>query len=206
MNILSLTYLGNVQWFTKLCFEECAIDLGEHYLKQSYRNRCEIMSPNGRMILVVNTVKANNRPMRDTRIDYSKRWQHQHRQAIISAYANAPFFEHYWPELEPFYTKRFEFLCDFNSRLLETILELLGIETAPRYLYDYVDPDDGGYADFRDAISPKPRLAQPDPSFRPVPYWQVFSDKMPFEPNLSIIDLLFCEGTEALHILRESRI
>lgn len=206
MNILSLTYLGNIQWFGKLCLSDCAIDVGEHYLKQSYRNRCEIMSSGGRTMLVVNTQKGNNlskTTVRDTRIDYSKRWQHQHRQTIVSAYSAAPFFEHYWPDLEPFYLKRYDFLYDFNARLLETVLRLLGVDAKTHYLYDYVEPN-GGFADLRDAISPKPRLSKPDPLFRPAPYWQVFSDRLPFEPNLSIIDLLFCEGTDALRILRES--
>lgn len=206
MNILSLTYLGNVQWFSKLCFDECVIDLGEHYLKQSYRNRCEIMASGGRTTLVVNTVKGSNwdkQSVADTHIDYSKRWQHQHRQAIVSAYANSPYFEHYWPELEPFYTKRFQFLWEFNARLLETVLRLLGSQLEPTYVHSYVEPG-GDFTDLRDAISPKPRLAKPDPTFHPEPYWQVFSDRMPFEPNLSIIDLLFCEGTQAMSILRKS--
>lgn len=206
MIILSLTYLGNVQWFSKLCFGECVIDVGEHYLKQSYRNRCEIMAPGGRTTLVVNTVKGSNRDkpaVRDTRIDYSKRWQHQHAQAIVSAYGNSPFFEHYWPELEPFYTKRFEFLYDLNAGLLNTVLRLLGSPAAPSFSETYIQPGEG-YTDLRDAISPKPRLARPDPLFRAEPYWQVFADRTGFEPNLSIIDLLFCEGPRALAVLRRS--
>ena len=206
MNILSLAYLGNVQWFTKLCFSECAIDVGEHYLKQSYRNRCEIMTPAGRTALVVNTVKGSNsdkQTVRDTRIDYSKRWQHQHRQALVSAYASSPFFDHYWPEIEPFYLKQYGFLFDFNAGLLETVLRLLKTDVRPVYLEKYAGTD-GAFTDLRDAISPKPRLARPDPAFRPQPYWQVFSDKLPFEPNLSIADLLFCEGPQAASILRQS--
>lgn len=206
MNILSLTYLGNVQWFGKLCFGECLIDLGEHYVKQSYRNRCEVMTTGGRTTLTVNTVKGSNlhKPaMKDVRIDYSKRWQHQHRQAILSAYANAPFFDHYWPELEPFFAQRHEFLRELNTGLLETILRLLGSDVRPVYSETYVEPAPG-LTDLRDAISPKPRLVRPDPLFRPEPYWQVFCDRLPFEPNLSVIDLLFCEGPHALSVIRRS--
>ncbi len=201
--VLSLTYLGNIQWVGKLCAGGCVIDLGGHYVKQSYRNRCEILAPGGRTALTVNTVKGNKQPMKDVRIDYSKRWQHQHRQAIVSAYANAPYFDHYWPELEPFFTRNHEFLRDLDAGLLENILRMLGSDVSPVYSETYVEPAPG-FADLRDAISPKPRLSRPDPLFRPERYWQVFCDKLPFEPNLSVIDLLFCEGPHALSVLRRS--
>lgn len=207
MNILSLTYLGNIQWFAKVCFEECVIDVGEHYIKQSFRNRCEIMTaPAPRMPLVVNVVKGNSRQaVKDVRIDYSKRWQHQHRQAFVSAYSNSPFFDHYWPELEPFFERRYEFLTDLDVGLLETLLRLLGSDAAPAFSQTYIDAA-AGRTDLRAAISPKPRLARPDPSFRVEPYWQVFSAVRPFELNLSVVDLLFCEGPQSLDILRRSKI
>ena len=201
--VLSLTYLPNVQWLGKLCAGGGVIDLGEHYVKQSYRNRCEILTPGGRTALTVNTVKGNKQPMKDVRIDYSKRWQHQHRQAIVSAYASAPYFDHYWPEFEPFFTRRHDFLRDLNAGLLETILRLLGSDMQPVYSETYVEPTTG-LVDLRDAISPKPRLSRPDPQFRPERYWQVFCDKLPFEPNLSVIDLLMCEGPHALSVVRRS--
>ena len=76
MEILSLTYLGNIQWFSKLCSSECIIDVHEHYVKQSYRNRCDILTANGPVALTVNTVKTINWPksaVQDLSIDYSKR-------------------------------------------------------------------------------------------------------------------------------------
>ena len=33
-------------------------------------------------------------PTREIRIDYSKRWQHRHWQAIVSAYRGSPYFAH----------------------------------------------------------------------------------------------------------------
>ena len=249
MNILSLVYLGNVRWFSKVCFGESVIDLHEHYVKQSYRNRCEIFGAGGRMALSVNVAK-NRGAMRDVRIDYSKRWQHQHRQALVSAYAGAPYFDHYWPELESLYSRRFEFLADLNVVAAEILLRLLGSDARLRFSESYIEPAgviaDGfadrltnkftaGFAnrftneitdrfaneftdefadgiagrsidkftDLRDAISPKPRLARPDPQFRPVPYWQVFGNGV-FEPDLSVVDLLFCEGPRALGVIRDS--
>lgn len=206
MNILSLTYLGNIQWFSKLCFSECIIDLGEHYLKQSYRNRCEVLTAGGRETLSVNVVKGSNlnKPsMSDVRIDYSKRWQHLHRQTIVSAYGSAPYFEHYWPELAPYFDRQYDYLAELNTDLLAKLLSLLKSTVVPRFSHTYIEPAPG-LTDLRDTISPKPRLARPDPLFVPQPYWQVFASKENFQPNLSILDLLFCEGPLALSILRQS--
>lgn len=209
MNILSLTYLGNIQWFSKLCFSESVIDVHEHYLKQSYRNRCDILTANGPTHLTVNTIKTSNWykvAVKDIRIDYSKRWQHLHWQSLVSAYRNSPYFDHYAPEFESYYHKKFDFLLDLNVGLLETVLRLIGSDAKIVLCDGYIRPADigGDVHDWRDAISPKPRLVQPDVSFRPQPYWQVFSDRMDFVPNLSVIDLLFCEGPQALEIIRGS--
>ena len=96
MNLLPLTYLGNVQYFTKLCLSPCVIDLHEHFVKQSYRNRCDILATGGPLALTVQTVHVSGRgcPMRDVRIDYSKRWQHQHWYSIRSAYKSSPYFDY----------------------------------------------------------------------------------------------------------------
>lgn len=203
MNILSLTYLGNVQWFAKLCAGGCVIDLGEHYVKQSWRNRCEVLTAGGRTALTVN-VATGRAAMRDMRIDHSKRWQHAHRLTIVSAYGNAPYFDHYWPSLEPFFMRRYEYLRDLNGDILDAVLRIMGNPVVPVYSEAYIEPSDG-WNDLRDAISPKARLARPDPCFRPEPYWQVFSPAG-FMPNLSIIDLLMCEGPQTLEILRRSTV
>ena len=62
------------------------------------------------------------------------------------------------------------------------------------------------YADFRLSLSPKPRLSRPDPTFAAPQYYQVFSDRLPFAGNLSVIDLLFCEGPAAADILRAAHL
>lgn len=210
MNILPLTYLGNIRYYTKLCLSECVIDIHEHYIKQSYRNRCDILTVNGPASLTVHTVKTGNwdkSAVRDIRIDYSKRWQHRHWQTMVSAYGNSPYFDFYAGDLEPFYRRRYDFLIDLNVGLMETLLRLMGASFSVKYSEKYIDPAEigsGEMVDLRDAISPKPRLHRPDPAFRPEPYWQVFSDRMPFVPDLSVVDLLFCEGPGAMDILRAS--
>ena len=53
--------------------------------------------------------------------------------------------------------------------------------------------------DFRDAIRPKKPL--PDAEFAPQRYYQVYGQKHGFLPNMSILDLLFNEGNEAIFYL-----
>ncbi len=194
MNILSLTYLGNVQWFAKL-LEGAVIDVGEHYVKQSWRNRCEIASANGRLPLTVNVAAGAQRlPVRDVRVDYSKRWQHTHIEAIRSAYGRAPFFEHYWPALESVIGRGHKFLYDLDRELLELALKLMRIDVKLSFSENYVEKAGN---DLRNNISPK----RPAEGFRPERYWQVFGG---WEPNLSIVDVLMCEGPAAAEIIRKS--
>lgn len=200
--VLPLTYLGNVQWFAHLLADSCTIDIGEYYLKQSYRNRCVILAANGTMPLTVQVVHGNapRRPVRDVRIDYSKRWQHQHWVSIVSAYKSSPYFDFYGEALEPFFRRRYEFLVDYDLDLCRAVLAAMGAEADFVVSDAYVREPYG--EDLRGAFSPKPRLATEDPRFAAQPYCQVFSDRQPFIPNLSIIDLLFCEGPSAAAIAR----
>ena len=206
MKILSLTYLGNIQYFSKLIQGDCIIDPHENYVKQSFRNRCEIMTADGVKSLSIQTVKGSNskkNSLMETEIDYSKRWQSQHWKAISSSYKSSPYFEYYVDALEPIYKEKYETLYEFNSRLLEVVLRLIGSSVKPIYPDSYVDVAEGD-EDWRGVISPKVREVKPDVEFKAVEYWQVFSERHPFAPNLSILDLLFCEGPNSLQIIKDS--
>lgn len=203
-NILPLTYLGNTQYFKKLCFEPCIIDLHENYIKQSYRNRCDILSANGAISLTVNVIKPLTRKcaVRDMRIDYSKRWQHQHWLSILSAYRSSPYFDHFEEHFAPFYTRRYDFLADYNLELTELILRLIRSDAKINLSDKYIDPGDE-YNDLRGVFSPKYRPVNGEATFTAHPYYQVFSEKMAFTPNLSVIDLLFCEGLCSIDTLQK---
>lgn len=142
-------------------------------------------------------------PVRDIRIDRTKKWRHQHFQALVSAYRRSPYFGYYEERFAVVYRKRHDFLVDLNEELQSLVLELLRADPPVGHTERYAEHVPEG-EDFRRCISRKPRLSRPDPDFAPQPYYQVFSERMPFVPNLSIVDLLFCEGPSAAGVLSAS--
>lgn len=193
MVILPSAYMPSVEYVARLLREECVIDLGEHYIKRSQRNRAQILSANGVMSLTVNVENAN-RPrqrIRDVRIDYSKRWQHQHWVSILSAYKSSPYFDHYAHLLEPYYKREWRYLADYNMEYTHTLLGLLGLENKINISEKYVIAQEGDLD-----LRPKHNEGS---TFVAEPYFQVFSDRMPFAANLSILDLLMCEGPQAVN-------
>ena len=208
--ILSSAYLAPVQYFSKLvAYEEVWVEMTEHFLKQSYRNRCTILTANGPQNLSIPVAEGSNskRLIRDVVISYDYPWQKLHWKAMLSAYNNAPFFEYYADSVAPFYReKKWKFLIDFNAEIQEIILNELNLPCTLRKTNDYFafgnTPE--GMVDFRYAIDPKPGRQRQDPHFEPSVYMQVFQEKFGFTPNLSIVDLLFNEGPMALEVIRKS--
>lgn len=199
--------MGSTEYFARLLREECVIDLGEHYVKRSERNRASILSANGVMRLTVHVVNGNRpqQPVRDMRIDYSKRWQHQHWISIVSAYKSSPYFDHYAEHIEPFYRRQWRWLVDYDMEYTRALLRLAGSAAEPRVSESYVEAAAGdldlrggrrgqenGHEEGHEASH------EEGPTFVAEPYVQVFSDRMPFAPNLSMLDLLLCEGPSAI--------
>ena len=195
--ILPAAYLPSLAWFKAALEGNCVIDLGEHFIKRSERNRARIMTSDGVMELSAQVVRANRprQPMHTMRLDYSKRWQHQHWGALTAAYKASPFFEHYAPRLAPFYEREWPDLAAFNLALIEELCSMAGI-AVPSISTDYVQAEAGD----RD-LRPKEK----DSVFYTEPYMQVFADRQPFVGNLSFIDLLFAEGPNARQVLRGCR-
>ena len=202
---LSSAYLAPVEYYSKLVtYEKVFIEQHDHYMKQTYRNRCTIAGPDGDIALSIPTVKPENPkcPMKDIRISDHGNWRHMHWNAIESAYNSTPFFEYYKDDFHPFYEKKYEFLIDFNEELCHLICQLTDIEVALKRTTEYkmdFAPDE---YDFREAIHPKKDFRETDPEFIPHPYYQVFEARNGFRPNLSMIDLLFNMGPESLLVLQ----
>ncbi len=150
------------------------IEACESYRKQTWRNRCRILTANGPMDLRVPVAHDGERLITRIRTNWSTPWLRQNCYAIDSAYYSSPFFEYYRDELFAVLERRQEFLWDMNM--------------------DHVaDVQD----DWRDALSPK----RPSP-IKVRPYWQVFRERYGFVDGLSVMDLLFNEGPESLSQLR----
>ncbi len=212
--LLSSTYFGPVQWYQKLArYDVCLLERHDNFVKQTYRNRCVIAAVNGPLALTVPVERCEHAKclMRDVRISNHGNWRHLHWNALLSAYGESPFFDYYADDLRPFFERKWEFLFDFNLELTHCLCRLLDIEPTIRPTEAYLHAADfpaqaarsnpaagspAPFADFRDAIRPKHPL--PDAGFLPRPYYQVYRQRHGFLPNLSILDLLFNEGNEAV--------
>ena len=201
---LSSAYLAPVEYYSKLkAYDKIYIEQHDHYVKQTYRNRCNIAGPEGVLSLSVPIIRPDTPKcaMKDIRISDHGNWRHLHWNAIESAYNNTPFFEYYKDDLRPFYENKYTFLADFNEKLRCKICELMDIspvvEHTASYHTDFL-PDE---ADYREVIHPKKDYTEVDKDFLPKPYYQVFESRHGFLPNLSVIDLLFNMGPESVLVL-----
>ncbi len=205
MNITYLTsaYLAPVWYYTKLLsFDKIMVEGFDSYMKQTYRNRCLIVEADGVLSLTIPTEKSDNPKclMRDVRISDHGHWRRVHWNALEAAYRHSPFFEYYADDFAPFYEHQYTFLWDFNMELCQLVCGLIDIhpdmEATNGYLKDTQN-------DYREMIHPKNDY-HIDTAFSPAPYYQVFSEKQGFQPNLSIVDLLFNMGPESLIVLQKS--
>jgi hypothetical protein len=197
--ILPTAYLGPIQYYQKLItYQNCVIEHHENFIKQTFRSRCDIYSPNGLLTLSIPLEKRNKRQsVKDVRISYEYNWQTLHWRSLESCYRRSPFFEYFEDDLHPFFQdKKFDFLIDFNEAIQQEILQLLKLKTnysfSTEYKKDYAEADD-----YRTIVSPKESL-DADKNFIIKPYYQVFEPRHGFIPNLSIVDLLFNQGSRVL--------
>ena len=181
------------------------IDAGEHYVKQTWRNRCRIASAAWTEDLRVPVVHAGGGkvPVGQVRVDYSTPWVTRTLRAIDAAYCSSAFYLYYYDEMAAILASKFETLLELNTALLRFFLNKIGIPADVRMTPHYVQPGDLSFGeDFRERIHPK----RPDTLLQErgleKPYFQVFAQKYGFQPNLSVMDLLFNEGPDSMLYLR----
>lgn len=196
--LLSTAYFPPVEYFSRISSaSKVIIEKEENYIKQTYRNRCRILTANGIQILSVPVMRRSQekQKIKDILIDYSKRWQQVHMRALISSYSRSPYFQFYFEEFEKVLLEDHRFLLDLNDRLLNQCIEILGIDKSIEYT-SYFCAEGSNKNDFRYIISPKK-----SPEYKIRKYSQVFSNNR-FVPGLSILDLIFNMGPESSEYLQ----
>jgi hypothetical protein len=201
MQIIELQYLPQPVYFAFLISnQQLYIDKYEHFVKQTYRNRCRILTANGIDELTIPVLNASSKvPVKDIKIDNSQKWVNRHWRAIQSAYGKAPFFEFYGPELKNTFYKNHKYLFDLSMELLTQCLDFLKLKKDIKFTDKYYSLMDSPQNDLRSNISPKKNRILPF-TYKQMTYQHVFGNK--FVENLSIIDLIFCEGPRAGDILK----
>lgn len=192
--LLPTAYLPPIHYFSVLLKSETVfIEQYEHFIKQTYRNRCEILSSNGPLSLTIPLQKqADKEIISQKKISYSEPWQIKHWRAITSAYKNSAYFEYFEDEFKPFYFEEHEFLMEYNMALIKLILHILRQKKELQFTAEFQKNFEG--IDLRESLTQKPGTGNPQ-------YYQVFGDKFGFTPHLSVIDLLFNKGLESVDYL-----
>lgn len=196
LGVFSTAYLPPINWFAGLLqYDAIAIERHESWQKQSYRNRCYILGPNGAQMLNIPVVHTGQKKsIEQVQMNSDENWRNSHWQAIKTAYGSSPFFEILGPELEEKYRNGESNLLGWNTDLIKLMLNWLQCDLELDYTAEWkVELSN----DHRESFHPKRPLGINSP-----PYPQVFNQKLEFVPNLSILDLLFNEGPAAYGYLK----
>jgi len=199
--IIENQYFGCVNWINDLFqFSHVKIEQCEYYPKMSFRNRMVLAGANGLVQLSVPLQDGRNqkKPLKEVRINAQEGWQKNHWRTIFSCYGKAPFFEYYQPWLENFYRKDFVFLWDMNLHILEWLQKMLSLTAELNFTEQYEKAYAEPFIDHRNKWLPNNFQKAADQIIYP----QVFEQKIGFQKNLSVLDLLMCEGPMAKSIIK----
>ena len=191
--LLPTAYLAPISYYAILLQNpNCSIEMHEHFIKQSIRNRCDIYSANGKLRLSIPKERKGSSKtiIENLKISYKQDWQKQHWYAIESAYNSSPFFEYYKDELKPFFEEKEKYLVNFNSKIQNLIISMLHQENSLKNTMKYFHK--GDFLDLRNHTWELKKQKE---------YDQVFMEKQGFISNLSILDLLFNLGPESADYL-----
>lgn len=194
--LLSSAYLPDLTYLSGVLHADTIyIEQQEHFVKQTHRNRCDILTSNGKLTLSIPLLKSGEKELIcNKRISYAENWQQQHWRSITSAYKSSPYFEFFEDEFKPFYHTQFDLLIDFNTQLLQTILHILRIKKEILFTSEFI-------------LSPIDRMdlrehthSSLHKKINQTPYYQVFADKLGFIPQVSCMDALFNVGLETIDL------
>lgn len=178
------------------------IEQYESFQKMSFRNRYVICGANGLIHLTIplDGGREQKKQIKEIRIDNGTGWQRRHWRSILSSYAKSPFFEYFSQEVQTLLFSEEKFLFDLNFKILLWLHKALKISAEIRCTSSFRNNYDDAF-DCRNTFLPS--NFQNSQSWQPR-YSQVFESKLGFQSNVSILDLLFCEGPNAQSLLLSS--
>lgn len=193
-------YLPSIEFFSAIIpFDEIILEVNENFQKQSFRNRCYINTAQGMRMLTVPVVNGHGKVlMKDILLEPGNAWRNVHWRTIESAYRKAPFFDYYYDDLRKIIYENHSHLLEFNRELLSFCLRQISFEKNISATLTYDEAVSENIFDCRSVISCKKPFTDRN-FYKPKKYQQVFGND--FVPNLSFIDLLFCEGPRSSEFL-----
>lgn len=184
--ILPLLYFPPISYFLHWkSSDKIIIEQHEHFQKQSFRNRMSILSANGRCDLSIPIHHNKERDYRKLKISFDENWQKIHWRTLESSYRSSPYFEYYEDKIHQLIFQKTDNLFEYNLTILDWILKILKIQ--PKYkLSETFEFPIENHIDLRGEF--KASKLNQNIDFNS--YIQVFSDRFPFEKNLSIFDFI----------------
>lgn len=187
----------SLSWFNVVKDADIVIfDGAEQYQKMTYRNRYYLASKNGKMLMSIPLSNGRNQhvPIKNIKVSNAEKWQLNHWKTIQSLYANSPFFEFIDYQLSPFFTNEVGSLWDWSMATIEWSKKFLELDFEIKITDEYVKHYDDSVIDLRNTLDVKSEVIF-------TKYHQVFADNVGFIPDCSIIDLICCEGKQAINLI-----
>lgn len=195
--LLPLFYLPPISWFSVFLQQDSDVTLEqfENFPKQTYRNRTVIYGANGKLALIIPVLHNGKKTINEIEVSQRENWQKLHWKSIKNAYQSSPYFEFYEDQLAQIFTFETQSLFQFNLNALQIIQKILKTEKAYSLNEEFTKTP--AEVDFRNKFS-----AKKESEFEMEEYYQTFSDKLGFEKDISILDLICNKGPESLTYLR----
>jgi WbqC-like protein family len=202
--LFATAYFPSVEYVHYLLkFPQITVEAHEYFPKQTNRNRCHFLGPNGVQSVFIPLVQTHAKTLaHDVQIDFSVDWKTTHWRSFETAYNRSAFFEFYKDELSDIFFRHETFLLPFNLSLLQFVLVKLKQPRPIQYTQQFELTQSN---DWRKLSNKKNKeLVQQD--YYAPKYQQVFGYRQPFVQNLSVLDLLFNCGREAINYLNDEMV
>jgi hypothetical protein len=195
--VLSTAYFGSIGYFQELAkYDTVLIEGKEHFPKQSYRNRCDILSADGILSLSIPVKKHNGSktPTDAIKLAMEENWRQRHWRSIVTAYQSAAYFDYYSMEIEELLFDPTDSLLELNTKITQRMLDWLDISIHLKHTEE-----------FTPIIENDPRIELTDKNKNQehlkAPYIQVFPSEKSYTKNLSLLDAILCDGPLARNLL-----